>query len=80
MNLSELATVLGYCGLINIIILLIWFLAVIFAKQLTFRLHSKLFNLPEDQLMPIHYHLMGQFKLLNFMFFIVPWAVLRFLG
>lgn len=76
MTITELSTLLGYCALVNVCILFIWFFAIIFARQLTFSIHAKLFSLPEDKLMQIHYHLMGQYKLLNFMFFIVPWIVL----
>lgn len=76
---DNLASFLGYCGLVNIGIMMIWFVAILIARDNIINLHSKIFAIPSEDVLPIHYELMGQFKLLNILFFITPWLVLTFI-
>lgn len=72
-------TFLGYCGLLNIVFLMIWLIAILVARNNIINLHSKIFTIDEVEILPIHYKLMGIYKLMNVLFFITPWLVLSFI-
>lgn len=73
---DNLIPFLGYCALVNIGVILIWFISILVARDAILNLHSKIFMIPAEEILPIHYKLIGQFKLLNILFFITPWLVL----
>ena len=79
MNIAQLTDFLLYCTLINYVILLIWFFAFIFAKDLMKKLHRQWFNLSDQNFDAIHYSAMAVYKigilLLNF----VPFIALKLL-
>ncbi|MFY0639575.1 MAG: hypothetical protein JXR16_00920 [Bermanella sp.] len=76
---TELISVLGYCGLINMGILVFWFAALLLGGEFMMNFHTRLFGASSEKIMLVHYQLMGMYKLLNFMFFLVPWLVLTLL-
>ena len=80
MELEQLKLFFLYCGLINLAVLFIWFMMLVFAKPLVFKVHSKLFSISESQFDSIHYSGMGLHKLITFSFFLVPYFVLCCLG
>ncbi len=66
-------------------ILLVWFLAMVFASDLVIGIHAKFLGVKEADLEQfaydakmIHYTLMGSFKLAMTLLFFIPWIVLRF--
>jgi len=73
---DEFISALGYCGLINIGILTFWFASNILGGEAIIKWHTRLFGSNTEKIMLVQYQLMGMFKLLNFMFFLVPWLVL----
>lgn len=76
---TELISVLGYCGLINMGILVFWFASNLLGGEAILNFHSRLFGSNSEKIMLVQYQLMGMYKLLNFMFFLVPWLVLTLL-
>ena len=75
---SELVTaMLGWCTLINLVLLLWWFSFIAFAHDLTYRMHARWFKLSEEKFDSIHYSLMGFFKLTVIVFNLVPYLALR---
>ncbi|GAA6133249.1 hypothetical protein NBRC116188_00380 [Oceaniserpentilla sp. 4NH20-0058] len=76
---DNIASIFGYCGLINIGFMMFWFIAVLIARKTIIKMHSTLFAIDETQIIPIHYQLMGMFKLINVLFFITPWIVLTYI-
>ena len=77
MTLEIIRDVLAWCSVINIVLLLIWFLFFILAHDWVFRMHSKWYNLPVDRFDTIHYAGILFFKMFIFMFNIVPYLALR---
>jgi hypothetical protein len=73
---EEFISILGYCGLINIGILIFWFASNILGGAAVIDFHTRLFGSTSEKIMLVQYQLMGMYKLLNFMFFLVPWLVL----
>lgn len=79
MNISNLSTLLGWTALINYGILIFWFIAIISFRDTIFRLHSRWFSITREEFDRIHYGLMGVFKLLIFIFTLVPFLVIEFI-
>lgn len=77
MTLEIIRDVLAWCAVMNIVLLLVWFLFFAIAHDWVFRIHSKWYNLPADRFDIIHYSGILFFKMLIFMFNIVPYLALR---
>ena len=65
--------------LINYIILMIWFLAIIFARDWIKQVHGKWFNLSDVTFDAIHYGGMAVYKIGILLFNLVPLIVLYFM-
>ena len=66
--------------LINYIILMIWFLAIIFARDWIKQVHGKWFNLSDETFDAIHYGGMAIYKIGILLFNLVPLITLYFMG
>ncbi len=77
MTIETARSFLGWCSLINIGLLLYWFLFIIFAHDWVYRFHSRWFKIPVDKFGTIHYAGMMYFKLAVFVFNIVPYFALH---
>jgi len=76
-TIETIREVLGWCAVINIGILLYWFLMVVFAHDLVYRIHSKWFKIPVETFDAIHYAGMAYFKLTVFVFNVMPYFAIR---
>ena len=77
MTIELLRDALGWCGIINIGILLCWLLFLVVAHDWVYRIHSKWFKLSMETFDTVHYAGMAFYKLSIFMFNIVPYIALR---
>ncbi len=68
---------LGWCFIINAGLLLLWFLFFVFAHDWIYRLHVKWFKISEEHFNSIHYSFIALFKIILFVFNIVPYIALR---
>ena len=75
MRVDILCGVLGWCAVINMGLLLWWFLFLVFAHDWVYRMHSKWFKIPET-FNAIHYAGMAFFKIAIFVFNIIPYFAL----
>ncbi len=80
MPIETLQEILGWCSLINMGLLLWWFLAFVFAHDWMYDLDSRWFKLSVEQFDAIHYGAMGVMKMMVFVFNLVPYVVLRILA
>ena len=71
---------LGWCSVINGVVLLWWWLWFRLAHDFIYRIHRQWFNLSMERFDAIHYSLMGSFKLCIILFNIVPYVALRIVG
>ena len=80
MNLTKknLQTFLGWCTVLNMAMLTLWFLAIVFARDFVFNMHSWMFEISEESFDEIHYTMMAYYKLAVFLFYLTPYLVLRF--
>jgi hypothetical protein len=76
MNVEAVRAVLGWSTLINIGLLLWWFLVIVFAHDWVYKMHSKWFNIPVEKFDAIHYSGMAIFKIAIFLFNLVPYIAL----
>ena len=76
-TIKNLRTFLGWCTVINFGVLLYWFLAIVFAHDFVFMMHSWWFTISEERFDAIHYTMMGYYKLAVMLFNLVPYLVLR---
>lgn len=80
MTIEVARSFLLWCTVINYGILLVWFLAFVFAHQWFQDIHGRWFHLSRDQFDALHYAGMGIFKIGIMLFNLVPFVVLSILG
>ena len=80
MTLELVRDVLGWCGVLNIGMLLFWWLFFVFGHDLMYRTHVRWFTLSVERFDGIHYAGMLFFKAGIFGFIIVPYLALRIVG
>ena len=79
-TLSQLTTLLGWTSLINIGILILMGIFLIALKSLIMPIHSKMFNIPAEDLTRIYFKYLGGYKMLVMIFFIIPYISLKVMG
>ena len=77
MTVEQIRDVLAWCAVINIGLLLWWFLMFALAHDFVYRLHGKWFKLTVERFDAIHYAGMAFFKIGIFLLNIVPYLALR---
>ena len=77
MTIDMIREALGWCSIINIGLLLWWFLFFTLAHDWVYQFHGKWFKLSVDNFDAIHYAGMAFFKICIFLFNIVPYFALR---
>ena len=77
MAIELVQEILGWCSLINVALLLIWFLFIVFAHDWMFRIHTRLFKLSSEKFDAIHYAGIGLFEMTIVIFNLVPYLALR---
>jgi len=80
MTLESLRDMLGWCAVINLSLLVWWFLFVTLAHDWTYRLHRRWYKLSEEAFDTIHYAGIGLFKIGVLLFNVVPYLALRIVG
>lgn len=80
MTIEIIRSALAWCAVINMGLLLWWFLFFTLAHDWTYRFHGKWFNLSVETFDTIHYGGMLLFKLCIFLFNLVPYFALRIIG
>ncbi|MCE2570871.1 DUF6868 family protein [Motilimonas eburnea] len=76
-ELDTVATVLGWCSLINILVLTASTLAVVVLRSSIVKLHSRLFEIEETQLTILYFKYLSAYKLITLCFFVVPYLSLK---
>ncbi len=80
MTLEEIRATLAWCSVINIGLLLWWFVFIAFAHDWVYKMHSRWFNIPIEKFDAIHYAGIAFFKISIFLFNLVPYFALRIVG
>ena len=69
-----------WCTVINYVVLLVWFLVFVFARDWIQGIHGRWFRLSREQFDALHYAGMSIFKIGILLFNLVPLVVLSILG
>jgi len=77
MTLELLKGTLAWSAVLNMGILLWWFLFLTLAHDWVYKMHSKFCHIQREQFDAIHYAGMAFYKICIFTFFIVPYLALR---
>ena len=65
-----------WCTLLNVALLIFSSLLWIFASDFIYKVHGKWFAMPRETFNAVFYTFIGIYKLLVYMFNIVPWIAL----
>ena len=76
MTVDIVRGVLGWCSIINMGVLIFWFLGLVFAHDWVYRMHNKFFKIPVETFNAIHYAGGMCFKLFVFIFNVIPYFAL----
>ena len=79
-TLELIRAALGWCAVINLAIMLWWFLMIMFAGDFIHRLHSKWYPLSRERFYEIHYCGGLWYKMVVTTFFIIPYFALLIVG
>ena len=80
MTVEIIRNFLAWCSVINIGLLLFWWLWFMLAHDFMYRFHGKWFKLSVEKFDAINYALMGFFKIGITLFNIIPYFALRIVG
>ena len=80
MAIEIIREVLGWCAVINIGLLLWWFLVILVARDWIYHFHSRWFQISVERFNAIHYAGIALFKIAIFFFNVVPYFALRIVG
>jgi hypothetical protein len=79
-TIESIRAVLAWCSVIDIGLLLCWFLFFSLAHDWMYRFHTKWFNLSVEKFDAIHYAGMALLKLGILLFNLVPYLAMRIVG
>lgn len=79
MSREVIQSILGWCTVLNMGVLLYWWIMLIIAHNWVYRFHTKWFQLSRETFDAIHYAAMAFYKICIFLFNLVPYVALRFL-
>ena len=76
-TIKELADILLWSAIVNYVVLTIWWLFLMFARDWMYQLHGRWFQLTHNQFDCLHYALLGGYKLGIFLLFLGPWIAIQ---
>ena len=76
MTIYQIREMLGWCSLINVVLLLLMFILVTLMRSWVYKIHSKLFPITESQFNIAIYSFFGFYKVVVYVFNIIPWLAL----
>jgi len=77
MSIEQLSAFLGWCLLINALVLTVMTLAAMFFGEWISRLHAKLFGLSETSVKSEYFNFLANYKLLVTVFNLTPFIALK---
>jgi hypothetical protein len=80
MDIQMLTKFFMWCTILNTALLVLSFLTWVCAADFLYRMHGKWFPLPRETFNAVFYSFIGMYKIIVFVFNVVPWAVLAIIG
>lgn len=76
-DMNTLTVFLGWCSVINIGVLLFSTIMLVLMKGPISSIHSKLFSVRQDDIVPVYFQYLGAYKIAIFIFNLVPYIALK---
>ena len=80
MDIEMLTKFFMWCTILNLGLLMLSFLILAFSGDFVYKMHSRWFPMPREAFSRILYSFIGMYKIIVFVFNVVPWAVLAIIG
>ncbi len=80
MSIQILTKFFMWCTILNAGFMLLSFVMVTFMGDIAYRIHSKWFPMPRETFNVVIYSFIGLYKILVFVFNIIPWIALTIIG
>ena len=80
MTIQELTTLFGWMSVIHFTAITIAFLFITLFEGLVFSIHQAIFGLEKAELKPMYIKILGQYKILIFVFAFAPYLALKIIG
>jgi len=80
MTIEIVRNFFAWSSVINICLIIVWFVAFVAAHNWMYRLHTKWFKVSEHTFDAIHYGGLGLFKIAIWVFNLTPYFALRIIG
>ncbi len=77
MTIELLTKFLAWCSVVNIGLLLLWFLAILLFYDRVYAIHSRFFKISREAFNMIHYGGLGLYKIGLWLFSLTPYLVLQ---
>ena len=79
-SLTQLTELLGWVSILNIGFLLFATIVLASAKSIIVAIHSKMFDIPKNELPVIYFKYLANYKTLSLVFIIFPYIALKIMG
>lgn len=79
MTVEFVRRLLAWCTLVDMVLLVLWWLIFMLVHDWMYRFHGRWFKLSRETFDTVHYVGMMAFKICIFLFNLVPYLVLRFI-
>ena len=80
MTTDVLVTFLGWCSVINIVILMLSSVLLILLKEPVSRIHSKMFALEQKLVLQAYFQYLANYKIAILVLNIIPYFALKIMG
>jgi TRAP-type C4-dicarboxylate transport system permease small subunit len=77
MEIKKITSILGWCIILNVALLLWWALWMLFAHDLVYNVQSAVLDISVEQMDVIHYGAMAFHKILIIVFNVIPYLALK---
>jgi len=80
MTTASIANFFLWCAIVNYTILIVWFVAMVAARDTIYKLHSRWFKLTEERFDGFMYLGMAIYKILVLVLNVAPFIALKIIG
>lgn len=79
-DLTTLTTLLGWCTVINLGLLIFSTIMLVSMRPVIRKIHSRLFGVDPERLDALYLNFLGNYKLAIFIFNLTPWIALKIMA
>jgi len=80
MTLSQITELLGWVSILNFAYLTLATLSIVFMREKGSSIHSKMFDISKEDLSPIYFNFLANYKVVSLVFCLAPYFSLKIMG